>query len=157
MNVIKIKSVTAEESALLKHLAAKCPPLDVHTQYTYWVVANFFGEYSFIAYDNEKPIGYIMCIIKDNTLFVWQIGVLENYRHNNCSSLLIKAAFDKATENKINTIFVTIAKDNVASFRAFNSFCAANGYSIQKYKNVKITDIDFPSFCEEEIMYLIKK
>lgn len=157
MNELIIKPVTEKDSALLRHLAVNCPPLDVHTPYTYWVVANFFGEYSFIAYDKEKPVGYIMCIVKDDMLFVWQIGIVADYRCKNYSSLLLKAVFDKALESKIGTISVTIAKENTASYNAFFAFCKRNGYSIQRYKNVKISDIDVPSFNEEEIMYLIKK
>ncbi len=136
MNQITFRHVKEGDAALLRHLALNCPPLDVHTPYTYWINACFFGTYSFLAYDMKKPIGYIMCLPKDDLLFVWQIGLLDEYRGKKLSYSLIKLAFENAENCGIKKMAVTIAPDNLASYNAFKNYCVENGYTFTKTEAV---------------------
>ena len=157
MKNITVKSASSKDAAILRHLAKICPPLDVHTQYTYWAVAEYFGDCCFIAYNDEEPIGYIMCIRNDEVFFVWQIGIVKEYRGKGISSLLIKKAFERAESTNYGLISVTIAKENNESFRAFSKYCEKNGYSFDAVETVQVTDLDDPSFSEAEVMYHIRK
>lgn len=154
---ITIRPVTEKDAPLLRNLASKCPPLDVHTPYTYWLLANFFGKYSFIISEDGAAFGYITCITCDNTLFIWQIGILEEYRKKNYSQMLIKAAFDEGIKMGIRTAAVSIAKENKASYKSFESFCKNNGYIIEPYKTIRISDMKNMFYSDEEILYTIRK
>ena len=160
-NDIVIRKVNDKDGEILKHLATNCYPLDVHTPYTYWVISNYFSEYSFIAYDSKtkNDIGFITCIKNDNVALIWQIGVLKEYRKRGISQFLIdsvvKSIFRDGSNNK--NIEVTIAKENEYSYKSFEKYCQANNLSFIADNTVKIKDIDCPQFYEEEIKYIIKK
>lgn len=156
MNNIFIKEVEEEDSPTIKHLAMNCPPLDVHTPYTYWVVSKLFGKHSFLAKDGEKAIGYIMCAKNNSALLIWQIGILKEYRKKGISKKLIKAVFDSIKDENID-VYVTIAEENKNSYYAFYNFSLENNYSFLKTDYIKINDIDNKEFVEHEYMYKIIK
>lgn len=97
-----LRSVKEKDASTLRFLAMHCAPLDVHTPYTYWVVAKHYGEGSFILEDNKNPIGFIMTVETSSSLFVWQIGILNGYRGKGLSQKLIEAVFDYATQRQKN-------------------------------------------------------
>lgn len=41
---MKIRNVTERDTETLMNLAKNNPPLDVHTPYTYWVIAKYFSR-----------------------------------------------------------------------------------------------------------------
>ncbi len=154
--MITIKPVNQNDAPLLRHLATLCPPLDVHTPYTYWVMATYFGEYSFIAYDDGKPIGYIMNLKKDNTLFIWQIGIIPDYRKQGISQRLIGKAVRAALKSGCTSAQVTIAPENIDSYCAFKHYCLNNKFSFENISTAHITDLDDENFVENEKVYEIK-
>lgn len=158
-NNITTREVNEKDYALLRELAKKCPPLDLHTPYTYWVIAKYFGKCSFIIYNGNTPIGYIMCIVSGNTLLIWQIGILEEYRKQKMSSLLIDRVFKWYEMNLVNQfdINVSISRDNIDSFSAFNQYCFHNGYEMSPCSEVRLTDADNLDCIECETLYQITK
>ena len=157
MKSIVVKNVESGESAVLRHLAVKCPPLDVHTPYTYWVISEFFGDCSYIARDGETPIGFITCIKNNAKMLIWQIGILEEYRSKGISYILIDKALTNATMQGLADVYVTIAEDNKSSYYAFKNYCAKNGYSFEKVGLAEIADLDEKDFSETEVIYRITK
>lgn len=155
MSDIYLKEVEEIDFPILKHLATNCPPLDIHTSYTYWAISKLFNKHCFLAKDGEVPIGYIMCIKNNSTLLIWQIGIVKEYRKRGISKILIKAVFDSIKDENID-VYVTIAEDNKDSYYAFYSFCIKNNYSLLKTDCITITDIDNKDFIECEHMFQIK-
>lgn len=149
-----LSSVKEKDASTLRFLAMHCEPLDVHTPYTYWVVAKHYGDGSFILVDNEKPIGFITTVETDSLLFVWQIGILHEYRGRGLSQRLIEAVFNYAVQKQKN-MEVTIAEDNLASYSAFLHFCNYKNIGFDKVRKVEIRDLEDISFKEDEIMYRI--
>ncbi len=150
----KIRNVNESDCAVMRYLAQQCSPLDIHTQYTYWVNATFFSRSSFILELKGEPIGYIMSVENIDTLFIWQIGILPEYRGRGFSFCLISSCFDYALScNK--KIQVTIAKDNLASYSSFISACNKKGFWINKLNTIHIIDKMDPSFDESEELYEI--
>ena len=132
---LQIKNIGSGDASFLQSMATTNPPLDVHTQYTYWVLCTLFAEGCFILFADEKPIGYITSIWNDKTFLIWQIAVLKEERGKGYSQLLINAVFDVAKSKGLN-ISVTISKDNEASYRAFNRYCVDHG--IRMYENGQV-------------------
>ena len=130
-------------TAVLASLARRCPPLDVHTSYTYWVLAEYAGKSSFILRDtdSDENIGFITSAVIDGCGFIWQIGILPKHRGFGYSKLLIEAASEYLLEHVDGGIQVTIADDNKASFCAFASFCAEHGYTMEK-TGVSVVSVD---------------
>lgn len=149
-----LRNVSAADAALLKHLAGKCYPLDVHTPYTYWVVANYHAISSYILQNDKEPIGFITALNTPNMVFVWQIGILEEFRRKGLSKMLISAVFDYA-RSVSKDIEVTIAADNDASKSAFASVCKKQNVKMVEIGVVELRDIDDDSFTEVEKKYRI--
>lgn len=147
-----IRNIEEKDAPLLRYLAKRCQPLDVHTHYTYWVVSNYFGSGGFILEADNAPAGYIMTVDTPSAVFVWQIGLLEAHRGKGLSQQLIAAAASYA-KSVAKNMEVTISADNKASYSAFSQFCKKNQIRFERIGNVDIPDMDDPSFCEAEIAY----
>ena len=151
---ITVRNVQKTDNALLRHLAKQCPTLDLHTQYTYWVNTYYFNESSFILEDDGKPIGYIMVLNTIDVLFIWQIGIIKEYRGKGLSYKLISAVMEYA--KSINKpIEVTIASNNKSSFNAFKSAALKQNLKMIKSDVINIIDLDDNTFYENEIKYII--
>ena len=151
---ITIRNVQKTDNALLRHLAKQCPSLDLHTQYTYWATAYYFNKSSFILEDDGKPIGYIMALNTPDVIFIWQIGIVKEYRGKGLSCELISAVMEYA--KSINKpIEVTIASNNKSSFNAFKSATLKQNLKMIKSDEINIIDLDDDAFSENEIKYII--
>lgn len=150
-----LRAVTAADAAVLRSLAAQCKPLDVHTPYTYWVLSAFFGKQCFIMYNGETPIGFISSITSEDTTFIWQIGLLKEYRGYGLSQRLIEAVADYA-KKQTRRMCVTIAAANKSSKRAFEGFCGRNGLTMNECETIEVKDLIDPNFYESEVAYEIE-
>ena len=141
MNIV-LRKVTADDFSLLHELASKCEPLDIHTPYTYWVITHYYSDFCFILEDNGEPVGFITALINGKCGFIWQIGILQEYRGKRLSSKLIDSVFSSFLKEGINSVQVTISPDNQNSYNAFSKYCNAKGYSFQRISNELIKDGD---------------
>lgn len=148
-----IREIKAEDAALLRALARRCPPLDLHTCYTYWVIANYFG--GFILNCGNEPVGFITLIDAPSALFIWQIGILPEHRRRGLSRLLYEAALSRARELGKDAE-VTIADDNAASVAALRSVAKKNGIQLSVTGEARVTDLDDTTFCERETRYRLR-
>ena len=148
----KIRNITERDAAVLRFLAQNCPPLGVHTHYTYWVVAKYYSEGGYILENDGNPVGYIMTVDAPSAIFIWQIGILSEHRRKGLSQMLIEAVVRYA--NKVSkNLEVTIAADNVSSYCAFHCFCLKNKITFEKIDNVNIRDLYDTVFKESEIQF----
>lgn len=149
-----IRNCNSEDAITLRNLAKKCKPLDVHTHYTYWVICHLFGESCFLLFDENKPIGYIASLIKDDVLFIWQIGILKEYRNKKYSRDLLNAVKDYALQKKCTKILVSISPENENSYCAFHRYCLHHELSIIRNGDITLKD-PAESFFECENLYEI--
>ena len=155
MNTFVTRSATANDAALLRDLARRCYPLDVHTPYTYWVVCRFFGKGCFLLERAGVPVGYIMTVETPECLFVWQIGLLDHYRGQGHSQTLIRAAAEYAA-NLGKEIQLSIAPENKASYGAFAAYCRNHGMTLEPCGEISLTDLEDKDFGEYEVHYRMK-
>jgi diaminobutyrate acetyltransferase len=149
-----IRNVTENDSELLRCLASKCAPLDLHTPYTYWVAAGYFGKSSFILEHDGEPIGFIMAIETSDVVFIWQIGLLSKHRGKALSNELFSKCFEYA-QNAGKNIEATIAKENKPSYNALRRACENHHFTLEKHEEIVIHDIADNSFEEKETRYRI--
>lgn len=144
-----------QDAVLLHSLARKCPPLELHTPYTYWVLAALFGGGCFIAELDSNPVGFITSVVARDRQLIWQIGVLPNYRRYGLSQLLIDAVVQSARVDDRKGIEFSIAPENVASFSAFKTYADRNGLVINEIGALRLTDPLNPDFHEFESVYML--
>ena len=155
MNSQSIRSVTTEDAGVLHSLATQCPPLDVHTPYTYWVLTHMFADGCFVAEVDGNPIGFITTVRKNSVAFLWQIGVTEAHRGTGLATRLLAEVVSWARSLNITAVQLSIDPANVASTMAFTSFCAANELSLRRIGTLDLTIESDPTFVEHEDIFEI--
>ncbi len=141
-SAFSVRTVTEADHALLHRLAEACPPLDVHTPYTYWVLCTRFPETCFVLLHDGEPAGFLTAVRSARELFIWQIGLLPAWRGQGLSQLLIHSAVSAARQGE--AIRVTIAPDNLASLGAFQGYCRKHGLSWTEEKQFD------PNLCPDK-------
>ena len=151
---MNIRSAVPEDYINFRNMAKNCSPLDIHTPYTYWVVGQFFSEGCFLLEDNEKIVGSIMTVTKDDTVFIWQIAILAEYRGKGLSDMLYEAVYNYAKGKGIERIMLSIDPSNLNSLSAFRRFCEKRQLNYRKQGTV---DINIPeeAYTEYENIYEI--
>jgi len=150
-----VRPLASGESSLIRKLAALCPPLDLHTPYTYWVITEYFGDSCFILECDVEPVGFITAVGRGEDLLLWQVGILPEHRGQGHSLLLYDAVSAWARENGVRKVQVTIADDNQASRSSMESFCRSHHVESVAVGLAEISDLIDPLFSEVETRYEI--
>lgn len=148
-----IRSVNKGDAATIQKLARLCFPLEIHTHYTYWVCSNYYQKSSFILEKDKEPIGYIMAIESPDIVFIWQIGIIPEFRKRRLSKNLIDACVEYSRGINKN-IEVTISEDNEDSLATFSSYCSRNKYEMVYCDDAVVVN-EFGEEFERERRYRI--
>lgn len=119
---MQIRNVRSEDAVILRQMAIDNPPLEEHTPYTYWVMCSYSNHCSYALTDEDKIVGYVMCLEGDGVLFIWQLCVLPEFQGRGYSQLLLDKVFNFA-KSKNKPIQVSIEEENIASVASFNKIC----------------------------------
>lgn len=139
LDKISIRNITESDTNLLLDMAKKCPPLDVHTPYTYWIVCNFFQDYTFVISIDNEIAGYIMAVSNNSDVVIWQLCVIEKYRRNGLAQLLINAVVKKSEEQN-KGVQLSMLPDNYISYNTFMKYCMNNNKYFKTIKEISIND-----------------
>ena len=153
MGMFSVRNACCQDAVTFQQLVMLCAPLEIHTEYTYWVCAHYFAECSFILENDGKPIGYLMGIENHSTVFIWQIGIVEEYRKKDLSKQLLNACLIYAKSQGKN-IELTISEGNLSCYSAVNCFCQQKGLTLQKMDDANIMNAE-GGIYEVEIRYRI--
>jgi L-2,4-diaminobutyric acid acetyltransferase len=134
--------VSADVEAVM-YFVNSCPPLDLHSSFTYWVTLEYWGEMCFVAMDCEQIIGYVSAIGSghdDTTFYLWQIGVSGGFRSRGIAQRLIGAVVQAARTHGYHQMQVSIALDNDLSLRAFQRFALSADTTLRQCGEVSFKD-----------------
>ena len=150
----KINNITINDIPEIRKCVSECSPLDMHTPYTYWVIANFFSECSFkISYDN-KIVGFITSIKSfNNVFFIWQMGVLTDFRKMGLVQILIDNVVEVIKKQNIYSLYASIDANNIKSKHSFSKYAKNKNYILVKSGELHITDLLIKEFAENENIY----
>lgn len=153
MPELTVRAVTEADAGLLLALAHRCPPLDIHTPYTYWVLSHLFGRQCFIALDGAEPVGFVTSVAEGTQALLWQVGVIDSHRGRGVSQLLIDAVVGAARESGLRSVELSIDPTNANSLGAFRSYAKKHGLLLDRIGEVDLTDERNPGFHEFEDLY----
>lgn len=155
MDLFNIDRIKNTEVETVLNLVKSCEPLDLHTPYTYWVLCHYFGDYSFIIRDEtDIPVGLITSLLINNEIiFIWQIGIIKEYRRKGIGKKLIRKVINKAKENEIKKIQFTIDFSNNASLSTFRSIAKEQKAEMKK---IGESNIELNKKVSNEDIYEIK-
>ena len=141
---LSVQPLGPDDPGVLLRLARACPPLDVHTAYTYWVVSHLFASTSFLLVDEAsgRVAGYATGVPSGETMFCWQVGVLPEYRGWGGSRLLFGAVADRAIEMGMMRIETTVGGHNEASKAAIAGFVRERGLTATAVRGIEVPERD---------------
>jgi L-2,4-diaminobutyric acid acetyltransferase len=151
--MVTIRPVVESDAATLLALAKQCPPLDVHTPYTYWTLSRYFGGTSFVAEVDGRAVGFITSVVSGSTLFVWQIGLLAEHRGSGAAGSLLEAVHRRAVELGLSDIETTITASNGPSNGLFRAYAEKYGATIEVIDEVVVPEHED---LEPEVLFRIR-
>lgn len=149
------RRATSGDASLLRSLAQRCPPLDVHTHYTYWTITEYFGDLCAVAEVDGTPVGFATAVLRGDRGLLWQVGVLPAYRTQGVGSALLTLVAARLEEHGVRRLEVSIAPDNVASHATLFRLAEDRGVEVVHQGDVDLHDLADPSFTEFEHRYVI--
>jgi len=153
-NNFKINNITINDIPEIRKCVSKCNPLDMHTPYTYWVIANFFSECSFTISCDNKIIGFITSIKSfNNVFFIWQMGVLPDFRKMGLAQILINTVVEVIKKQNVYSLYASIDINNMESMHSFGKYAKNKNYALLKSGELHLTDLLIKDFIENENIY----
>jgi L-2,4-diaminobutyric acid acetyltransferase len=149
---ITLNRCTPSDVERVVRFVGECPPLDLHSSFTYWVTFEYWGEMCFVASRSEQIVGYVSAIGSgrdDNVFYLWQIGVSGEFRSMGVSQRLLVAVVDVARGRGYRKMQVSIASGNDPSLRTFQRFALSVGNPLERCGEVSFEDAAAGSVRED--------
>ena len=136
------------------HLAS-CPPLDLHTGFTYWVLTQYNSRYCFAAELDGEICAVLTAVRTDNPdpqIYVWQVGVGTAARGLGLAGRLLEHLVAAMRRDRIGSFQVSIAPSNHSSLQVFTKFAERSGASLRPVGQLDVKDPYF-KVDESETVY----
>lgn len=129
--------------------------LDCNSSYLYLLLAHYFSKNCLIAKVGDEIVGFVTSLnIKEDALFIWQIGVAKNFQKRGIAIKLLEDLLKNQT-NKVSYIEFTISPSNKSSMALFEKYAQKIGSQIKNIGEFS-QNLFFEKNHEEEIIYQIK-
>lgn len=136
-------------------LARACPPLDVNSEYAYFLVADSFADTCVLAEIDGKTAGFVTAFVpprKKDTLFVWQVGVAGHARGHGIAGRMLSELMRRPSCRDVRYMETTVTSSNEASSRLFQGFARTNGCELRTEIYLKADDFGGGAH-EEEVLF----
>lgn len=90
-----------------------------------WVLDNFLRDlyhkwdYSFIAIENNLIVGFIICSIKENDLYIHRLAILPEFQCKNIGKKLLDLINKLGIKNEFESIKLQVKKFNINAQRFY--------------------------------------
>jgi len=140
-----LRRCTGSDAEAVRAFVATCPPLTVHTAYTYWTTFRYLGSACYVLEDGADIVAYISALV-DTTfpgvVFVWQIAVAPSMRGRRTATRLLDAVAEVAIARGSNRMQYTVEPANAASLRVFERYAQRRGTRVRKIGAVPLGNPD---------------
>lgn len=136
---IVLRNVTSTDGSTLIRIARQTT-LDVNSDYIYHLWSADFHSYTALAEVDGVPAGFIMCYPRPefpDRLFIWQAGILSQFRGMRLAVLLLDHVWDR----RFSHVECTVTPSNRASLRF-----------LEKFAEDKLASISVEPFISEEML-----
>ncbi len=128
--VIQIRTPSVEDGAAIWELVRGAGSLDLNSPYAYLLFADYFRDSCVVACDGDRLAGAIIGLTppgRDDTVFVWQIGVDSNYRGRQVGRRMLAWLVQHARQTGATYLEATVTPTNEPSLRMFRGFARDTG------------------------------
>lgn len=104
---------------------ARAVGLDENSPYKYLLFCRDFAETSVVARIGDEHVGFVTGYRRPaapDTLFVWQIGVLESAQGRGIAGGMLGFVMDRLADQGVRYLEATVEPDNEPSNRLFSGF-----------------------------------
>lgn len=126
---ITYRPPTVEDASGIWRLVRDSGVLDCNSAYVYLLLCRDFAKTCLVATVESIIVGFVTGYRRpenSRTLFVWQIGVAADWRGRRIGSALLDRVVQRArAETPVDFVEATVAADNPASRKLFQSFASA--------------------------------
>lgn len=123
---VEFRKPTEKDGKEIYRLVRESKTLDVNSEYSYLLWGKYFSETSILALCEEKAIGFVTGFVppgQQNTLFVWQVTVDEQFRGHGLATELIERLFQRLRRDyKLQYVEATVTPSNIPSRNLFEGF-----------------------------------
>lgn len=145
---MRIRKAAQEDFLRVHEFTAGCPPMENYPEHVYKILLRYFGDYCFIAEENEQIIGFVLGIVPQSfqdTYFLWDIGVTSSYRGQGIGGKLVREVEKELGKMGFKRIELTIDPANLPSRKLFEKMGYENiservGNTIEVQGNMAVKD-----------------
>lgn len=76
-----------------------------------------FGDVCFLAFDGDRPVGYVLNILRGKSAHCGTLAVLADYRRSRVTYMLIAAMIERLLDLGVDECWFTVSPENVAARR----------------------------------------
>jgi diaminobutyrate acetyltransferase len=131
-----VRNFEVSDVPTVRKFVSSCPPLDVHTEFTYWVLASYFSNLCFVAETENGMVGFVSAVLNGDRCYLWQIGVAPLHRGRALGEALIAAVVREASSSGCRCLQFSIDPENKPSNGLFSRFAAQKGFQMRGVGNV---------------------
>lgn len=113
---------TLEDGQSIWRLAHDSRVLDVNSPYCYLLLCKHFSQTCLVVEANGALVGFVTAFLpprRDDTLFIWQIGVASAWRGKGMGTRLLRELLQRDVCRGVNFLEATVGPANQASRALF--------------------------------------
>jgi L-2,4-diaminobutyric acid acetyltransferase len=126
----------ARDGLAIHQLIQRCPPLDLNSSYSYYLLCQHFAE-TCVVVEQEGRIGGFLSAYRrpdrSDTLFFWQAAVDAPLRGQGVAQQLLEALVERPACAGVRYLETTIAPSNIPSRRLFYRFAEQRRYPLEEH------------------------
>ena len=124
--------LNASDGARVRSFVSKCPPLTVHTSYTYWFILSRTPRLSVGLEASDGLVAVALGVpTADGGVFVWQLASCPTLRRTGLAIKALGALWTNADAQGLSRLELTIAPSNQASVATMRRFADDHGLRIR--------------------------
>ncbi|MDX1581596.1 MAG: diaminobutyrate acetyltransferase [Alphaproteobacteria bacterium] len=126
---VTLRSMQIEDGAPVWELVKDTGVLDLNSAYAYLMMGAFFPLTSIVAEEEGHLLGFTIAFFepeKDDTVFLWQIGVSPKAHGKGIGSRILDELMDRTTKVGAKFLETTVTPSNEASEALFKSLARRN-------------------------------
>ncbi|HEY9163017.1 MAG TPA: diaminobutyrate acetyltransferase [Magnetovibrio sp.] len=156
---VAVRSVMEDEGALLWQLARDSKGVDLNSPYAYMMTCRNFASTSVVAEVFGMPAGFVIghrVPGRANTLFVWQVAVLPEFRGLGIGRRLLEGLIERPGCAGVRKLEATVTPSNSASKALFDGFARSLGAMLKIQPGFGADDFPKDKQCEAENLFTIE-
>lgn len=155
---VAVRPALEGDGALLWELARAAGTLDLNSPYAYMMTCRNFADTCAVAEVFGMPAGFVAAHrvpVRPHTLFVWQVGVLPEFRGLGIAKRLLDSLMGQPGCAGVRALEATVTPGNAASKALFASFARARGADLSIAAGFGRDDFPEDSVHDEERLFRI--